>query len=148
MMLQVRQYLYIMCLLACAPAAAEIYKCADPQGAVHYTDKPCAGESTVFTPRAAPEADADSAQRKDKTRRLLRAYSEEQAEAEQAAARQQLEAQRREQNCVNARNRLDGVLRASRVYRVDKDGKQVNLTAEERALSTDRAKAEVETWCD
>ena len=56
-----RAYLYVICLFACTPAAAEIYKCTDPQGAVHYTDKPCAGESAVFMPRAAPNADADSA---------------------------------------------------------------------------------------
>ena len=143
-----RAYLYVICLFACTPAAAEIYKCTDPQGAVHYTDKPCAGESAVFMPRAAPNADADSAQRKDKTRRLLRAYREEQAEAEQAAARQQLEQQQREVECANARNRLDRFLRANRLYRVDKDGKQVNLSTEERARSTDKARAEVELWCE
>ena len=142
-----RYYLYALCLLACAPVTAEIYKCTDPQGAVHYSDKPCAGESTVFTPRAAPKGDADSAQRRDKTRRLLRAYSEEQAEAERETARQQLEQQQREVKCTNARNRLDRFLRANRLYRVDKDGKQVNLSAEERAQSTGRARTEVELWC-
>ena len=147
-MLHARQYLYTMCLLACTPATAEIYKCKDPQGAVHYTDKPCAGESTVFTPRVAPKADADSAQRQDKTRRLLRAYREEQAEADYDAARQQLEQQQREQKCASARNRLDRFMRANRLYRVDKDGKQVNLTGEERARSTDKARAEIEAWCD
>jgi response regulator RpfG family c-di-GMP phosphodiesterase len=148
MMLHARHYLFTLCLLACAPATAEIYKCRDSQGAVHYTDKPCAGESTVFTPRAAPKADADSEQRKDKTRRLLRAYREEQAEAEQAAARQQLEQQQREQKCAKARNRLDQFLRASRLYRLDKDGKQVNLSAEERAQSLDNARTDVKLWCD
>ena len=140
--------MYVLCLLACAPVAAEIYKCTDPQGAVHYSDKPCAGESTVFTPRTAPKADADSTQRKDKTRRLLRAYREEQAEAEHEDARQKHERQQREMNCANARNRLDGYLRASRLYRVDQEGRQVNLTAEERARSTDKARAEVELWCN
>mgnify|MGYP001818811144 FL=1 len=142
-----RYCLYTLCLLAGAPAAAEIYKCTDPQGAVHYTDEPCAGESTVFTPRAAPKVDADSAQRRDKTLRLLRAYSEEQAEEEQAAARQQLEQQQRESKCASARNRLDQYLHASRIYRIDQDGKQVNLSAEERAQSTGRARKEVEFWC-
>ena len=143
-----RHYLYAVCLLACMPAAAEIFKCTDPQGAVHYTDKPCTGESTVFTPRAAPKADADSEQRMDKTRRLLRAYSEEQAEEEQAAAKQQLEQQQRESKCASARSRLDQYLHASRIYRIDQDGKQVNLSAEERTQTTEQARAEVELWCD
>lgn len=143
-----RRYLCAMCLLICTPATAEIYKCTGPQGAVHYTDKPCVGDTTVFTPRAAPKADADSEQRRDKTRRLLRAYREEQAEAEQAAARQQLEQQQRKQKCTNARQRLDLFLRASRLYRLDKDGKQVNLSAQERTQSTDKARAEVKLWCD
>ena len=143
-----RYCIFAVWLLACVPASAEIYKCTDPQGAVHYSDKPCAGTSSVFTPRAAPKADADSEQRRDKTRRLLRAYREEQAEEEHAAAKQQLEQQQRQQNCISARHRLDQLLRANRLYRVDPDGRQVNLTAEERAASTDRARAEVESWCD
>lgn len=138
----------IMCLLACSPAAAEIYKCTDTQGTVAYSDKPCAGASAIFTPRAAPPADADSAQRRDQTRRLLRAYSEEQAEAEREAARQQLEQQQREQKCTAARNRLEQFLRASRLYRVDEDGRQVNLSAAERAQFTDSARTEVGLWCD
>jgi hypothetical protein len=137
-----------LCLLACTPAAAEIYKCTDTQGAVHYTDRPCAGEAAIFTPRAAPPADADSAQRRDQTRRLLRAYREEQAEAEREAEGQQLEQQQRERNCATARQRLDNFLRANRLYRVDKDGSQVNLTPAERAESTHRARAEVQLWCD
>ena len=143
-----RHYLYAISLLACTPAAAEIYKCTGPQGAVHYTDKPCAGESTVFTPRAAPKVDADSALRMDKTRRLLRAYSEEQAEEEQAAAKQQLEQQQRESKCASARNRLDQYLHASRIYRIDRDGKQVNLSAEERTQTTEQARAAVKLWCE
>lgn len=140
--------MYVMCLLACTPAAAEIYKCTGPQGTVRYTDEPCAGESTVFTPRAAPKADADSVQRMEKTRRLLRAYDEEHAEAEEQAEKQRQEQQQREQNCAAARNRLDRYLHASRLYRVGPDGKQVNLSADERTRSTDRARAEVESWCD
>jgi response regulator RpfG family c-di-GMP phosphodiesterase len=140
--------IFAMSLLACMPAAAEIYKCTDTQGAVAYTDKPCAGASAIFTPRVAPPADADSAQRRDQTRRLLRAYSEEQAEAERAAARQQLEQQQREQKCSAARNLLEQLLRASRLYRVDEVGRQVNLSAAERAQATDRARTEVGRWCD
>ena len=138
----------VLCLLACAPAAAEIYKCTDPQGAVHYTDGPCEGESAVFTPRAAPPPDPDSAQRRDQTQRLLRAYREEKAEAEREAGRQRQVQQQREQNCTTARHRLESYLRASRLYRVDKDGRQVNLTAEERQQSTDSARAAVEHWCE
>ena len=135
------------CLLACQQAEAEIYKCTDADGKVHYGDQPCTGESTIFTPRAGPAVDEDVEARKAKTRQLLRAYREENAEKKQKAAEEKAEKERRVQNCHIARERYQQILSAGRIYRLDKDGSQVDFTEAERARATSDARAEIEKWC-
>lgn len=131
-----------------APALAEIYKCRDANGKLQYTDKPCAGESSVFTPRKAPVADADSDARMQKTHKLLNALEAERNQEKKAAAEQQAEKERRQRNCNNARDRYRGITQASRVYELDKDGNRVVMNDAQRAQSTEQARADVERWCN
>ena len=136
-------------LLLCSPCVrGEIYKCTDEQGAVRYGDKPCEGRSTVITPRLPPPSDENSAERMEKTRRLLRAYQEEHAEEQRLRAEQQAEKEQRQRNCVNARDRLQQYTQASRLYRLDEEGNRVGLSDDERRRVTENARAEVARWCD
>jgi hypothetical protein len=142
------KYLLAMSLLACSQACAEIYKCTGAQGEIRYSDEPCDGKSTVITPRTAPGVDEDAERRMDRTRRLLRAYQEEHQQEQREAEEQKLRKQERKRNCTRARNRLQQILRASRVYRIDDDGNRADLTDEQRAETTARARAEVAQWCE
>ena len=137
----------IACMLASQQAAAEIYKCTDANGEVHYGDKPCKGESTVFTPKAGPKVDENVEARSEKTRQLLRAYREEVAQEKQKDAELKAENEMRVENCHRARNSYQQIISAGRVYRLDKDGNRTDFTDEERAGATDRAKADIEKWC-
>jgi hypothetical protein len=139
----------VAALLLCSPGIrGEIYKCTDAQGMVRYGDKPCDGQSTVITPKSAPPADRNSAERMDKTRRLLRAYEEEHAEEQRLRTEQQVEKEQRQRNCANARDRLREYTQANRLYNYDADGNQINLNDEERRRVTENARAEVARWCD
>ena len=131
-----------------APAFADIYKCTDANGKTQYTDKPCAGESSVFTPRKAPVADEDNDARMHKTHKLLNALEAERNQEKKAAAEQQAEKERRQRNCNNARDRYRAITQASRVYELDKDGNRVVMNDAQRAQSTERARAEVAHWCN
>ena len=63
--------IFVVALLTSTNGLAEIYKCSDAQGNVQYADKPCAGESSVITPRSAPKVDENSEQRMQKGGRSL-----------------------------------------------------------------------------
>ena len=139
---------FVAALLTSTNGLAEIYKCRDAQGKVQYADKPCAGESSVITPRAAPKVDENSEQRMQKTRRLLRAYQEEDAREKEQQAEVKAEKQERKRNCANARDRYQRFLQASRIFKLDDEGNRVIFTDEERAQSTEHARLEVERWCD
>ena len=140
--------IFVAALLTSTHGLAEIYKCRDAQGKVQYADKPCAGESAVFTPRAAPKVDENSEQRMRKTQRLLRAYQEESIRKKEQQAEARAEKQARKRNCASARDRYEGFMRAGRIYRLDEEGNRVIYSDEERSQTTEQAKLEVERWCD
>ena len=127
---------------------AEIYKCTDAQGSTRYSDKPCAGNTTIITPEPAPAVSEDAAGRMEKTQRLLRAYEAEHQEEQRAEAEQKAEQEKREHNCARAKNYERGVTQANRVFRTDESGQRVVLTDAERAAEEARASADVARWCD
>jgi len=137
----------IACLLASQQAAAEIYKCTDANGKIHYGDKPCKGESTIITPKAGPKVDENVEQRNEKTQRLLRAYREEHAQEKQKTAELKAEKEKRVENCRRAKNRHQRIISAGRIYRLDKDGNQTHFTDEERDAAIASAKADIKEWC-
>jgi len=142
-----KQIVWLFVLLACTPLQAEIYKCTDAQGETQYSDEPCAGNASVFVPRAAPAPAGDAAERADKTQRLLRAYDVENAEQQRKDAAAVAARAEAEQSCSRARERLRSVSQARAVYRQDENGNRVVLSFEERAASEGRARAQVAHWC-
>lgn len=131
-----------------APAFAEIYKCRDANGKLQYTDKPCAGESSVFTPEKAPGVDEGNDERMRKTNKLLDAMQAERNQEKKAAAEQKAEKERRQRNCNNARDRYRNITHASRLYGLDNEGNRVVLNDAQRTQSTEQARATVERWCN
>lgn len=138
----------LVVLFASAPLQATIYKCADAQGETEYSDEPCSGNASVFVPNVAPAPAGNAAERADKTQRLLRAYDVENA-AQQREEEEVLAARKEaEENCTRARDRLRGVTHARALYRLDDEGNRVVLSFEERAASEEKARTQVEHWCN
>lgn len=134
--------------LLAAPAAAEIYKCTDANGTTRYTDTPCGETPTALKKHAAPPVSASPDARMQKTRRLLDAMEAERNQEKQAAAEQKAEKERRQKNCNNARDRYRAYIEAGSLYDLDENGNRVVLSDEQRTRSTERARAEVERWCN
>jgi hypothetical protein len=140
--------LTLLLLLACAPLHAAIYKCSDDHGDTQYSDVPCGSNRSVFVPRAAPQASGDTAQRLQKTQRLLRAYELENAAEQREAASARAASREAEEKCSAARARLLGITQARAVYRLDEEGNRVLLSFDERAATEEKARAAVAHWCD
>ena len=128
--------------------AAEIYKCTDAGGKVHYGDKPCKGESSIFIPRAGPRTDENVEDRMEKRNRLLRAYQAEHAQERQKSAELKADKEKRVKNCNRAMNRYQQITSSGRIYNIDKDGNRVDFTDEERDAATASARADIKQWCD
>jgi len=143
-----RLIVLLVVLFASAPLQAAIYKCADAQGETEYSDEPCSGNASVFVPKAAPAPAGDAVERADKTQRLLRAYEVENAAQQRKAAEALAAREEAEQKCTRARDRLRGVTQARAVYRLDDEGNRVVLSFEERAASEEKARTQVEHWCN
>jgi hypothetical protein len=135
-------------LLCSACARGEIFKCTGAGGTVQFTDHPCGSDTTVITKTTpAPEARSPD-DHMQKTLRLLDAMQAEHEQAEQQKEHQKAEAEKRRRNCNEARDTLRNITEASRLYRLDAQGKRVILSDQERTRATDDARARVAQWCN
>jgi hypothetical protein len=135
-------------LLCGASARGEIYKCTDATGTVQFSDRPCTGVSTyIGNKTAAPEAQ-DPDDHRQKTQRLLDALQEEREQAKREKAQQKAAAEKRQHECLSARDYLRNVTQASHLYRLDEQGNRVILSDEERNRATETARARVAQWCN
>ncbi len=135
-------------LLFGVSARGEIYKCTGANGAVQFTDHPCDTDSTVIPRKAAPPEAEGPDEHLLKTRRLLDAMRQEREQAEQEKAQQKAELEKRQHECLSARDYLRNVTQASNLYRLDEKGNRVFLSDEERSRATDDAHARVAQWCN
>jgi hypothetical protein len=129
-------------------ASAEIYRCADKDGAVQFQGRPCDDTSSSFRPLTEPAGTASPDQRLDKTRKLLRAYEDERHQKRDQQAREKAEKSERERKCNHARDRLRNISTAGSLYRIDDDGKRTMLSDEERDRAIEQAQQEIARRCD
>jgi hypothetical protein len=135
-------------LLGSACARGEIFKCTDTGGTVQFTDHPCNGDATVIRKTTAPPQAQGPDEHMQKTQRLLDALQAEREQAKREQAQRKAEAETRKRKCNYARDSLATITRASRLYRLDAQGKRVILSDEERSRATDKARSRVAGWCD
>ncbi|MDR9436999.1 MAG: DUF4124 domain-containing protein [Thiohalophilus sp.] len=131
--------------------AADVYKWTDEQGRVHYGDKPPekgAQSMDVDPGESSGSPIPGDAERREKTRRLLRAYEEERRIKQQREQRQQAQAAERRKRCAWARDRLRRYQQAGRLYDLDEQGNRKILGDSQRQQAEARAAQEVRQWCD
>ncbi len=143
-----RYFIAVCMILAPALAGAEIYKCTGKDGTVLYRDRPCDDTSTSL--KSLPEAAGSTSpdQRRDKTRKLLRAYEDERRQQRDQQAMEKAEKAERQRNCNDARDRLRNITTAGTLYRIDDDGKRALLSDKERKRAIEQARQEIAARCD
>jgi len=139
----------IVLLLFGSAASAQVYKCTDASGGVQYSDTPC--DSRTHSLRKIEEPAADTAApdaRMQKTQRLLDAMREERQQKQRLAEEEKAGQEQRRDRCNHARDHLQNLERAGRVYRLDESGKRVYLPDDGREQALEQARASVQHWCD
>jgi hypothetical protein len=126
-------------------SAAEVYRWTDADGRVHYGSRPpqdAAGARSVELPEApggaARAADLDSAQRRDRQRRLLEAYSHERRQKQAAAAESAERRQEQERRCRALQAQWRRLAFSGPVYFKRDDGTRDFLSDERRAAEQAR----------
>lgn len=142
---------FVLFLLSVSAAGAQVYKWTDEQGRVHYGDKP--PEQGARTMQVDPGSASNSpvpsdAERRDKTRRLLRAYDEERRIKQQREQQHAAREAERKKRCARARDRLRSYTHAGGLYELDDQGNRRFLSDERRQQAEARAAQDVDKWCD
>ncbi|MET0067200.1 MAG: DUF4124 domain-containing protein [Candidatus Thiodiazotropha sp.] len=137
-------------LCAAEPLGAGVYRWTDAQGQVHYSDRPV-GESAREVPiRKSPKESlpkGDDAQRQERTRRMLEVYQEDREKKQEALQKQIQEREKRQRNCIVARDRYQSHSQASGIYSFKKDGDRQYLDDAARQKYMQKLKAEIDKWC-
>ena len=142
----------LLALLCCGPigtATAQVYKWVDEHGVTHYGERPPQNQNTQAVetkPMAAPAPGASSARPPDWQEKNLE-FQKRRIEREQQAEREQNEAQEKRKRCNIARDDLEHMQSARRLYDLDDKGERVYLDEAERSAATERARRRVEKSC-
>jgi hypothetical protein len=149
-----RSLLLLSLLAAAQVAATTVYRTVDPEGNVHYSDRPEGADTEELTiriqragvptppasaPEASREADAGGAQQPAEPAGPTPGQLAQEAERQ---------AQQREENCATARDRAQRFAISHRIYRSLPDGEREYLSSEEIDEARARADADVKAWCD
>lgn len=151
--MRIALHLFI-CFLVATDALAEMYKCIDKDGKVHYGDKQQADcEIMDIEPLPVPSEDEVQRSRERLEKRLehlkrseeFRREEEEKKKKEKAAKRRQkIEYKRR---CILAQQNLSTLMLKRPVYSINEKGERVYLDDTTRKAEIDRLKKEIATYC-
>ena len=155
----------LLAALGLASANAQVHKCIDAQGKVIYTQDACPANTKSGTvsrrvdrPASTPAA-ADKAAKGDAAKKSgpktaadqeqdFRKRQQEQAKASQESADKAAEAQRKQDNCRAAKERLANYEIGGRMTRVNPQGERYYLEDAQIEQEKARARADVAQACN
>ena len=164
----IRIALFAVAFLVASSAQAQVRKCVDAEGKIIYTQDPCPANtkpgsisrSVIQTPAAAP---ADSAAKGDagksdapksaapktaaEQEQAFRKRQQDQAKAAKESEQKSAEAQRKAENCRNARERLTQYEIGGRQSRINAQGERYYLDDSQIDQEKARARADVAQSC-
>ena len=161
----IRAALFAVASLAVSSAQGQVHKCIDAAGKVIYTQVPCPANtkpgsisrSVIQAPAAAAPADsaakgeaAKSAAPKTaaEQEQAFRKRQQDQAKAAKESEQKAAEAQRKEENCRNARERLAQYEIGGRQSRTNVQGERYYLEDAQIEQEKARARSDVAQSCN
>jgi hypothetical protein len=141
-----------------APAHAQLYKWVDSEGKVQYSDKPppagASREQKLNIPKnppaaagpAAPVADGEPTSPQNAADKEMD-FRKRKVEEDLARQKGETEERQRQDQCINAQQRLRGLEDAGRVYTVDEKGERQYLDDEARARGIEQARQDISKFC-
>ncbi|HEY6239869.1 MAG TPA: DUF4124 domain-containing protein [Burkholderiales bacterium] len=166
----IRTALFAVAFLVASGAQGQVHKCVDAAGKITYTQDPCPANTkpesmsrrVISAPAAAPAASeaapADKAGKGDAAKKAgpktpaeqeqdFRKRQQDQAKAAKESEQKLAEAQRKEENCRNARGRLAQYEIGGRITNVDAQGERYYVGDAQIEQEKSRARAEMAQFC-
>jgi hypothetical protein len=162
----IRTALFAIAFLASAGAQAQIHKCVDAGGKIVYSQDPCPANmksgtmsrNVLSAPAASPaDSPADKAAGAAKStapktaaeqEMEFRKRQQDQAKASKQSQQKSAEAQAKEQNCRNARERLAQYEIGGRLSRINAQGERYYMDDAQIEQEKARARADIAQACN
>jgi Domain of unknown function (DUF4124) len=136
-------------LLCAAAAQAALYKWVDASGTVVYSDQPPPGgiKSEIVTAPVAPPSNPNAV--KDMANRDLEQKKRlaQQAQDEKAADKARVDENRKREACSQMRSGLRVLQSGDPLYRIDENGKRVDMDDAAKAKERERLEGEIRERC-
>jgi len=130
---------------------AEIYKWVDAQGNVHYGDKIHANSSEKNNPLDLDISTQGNLKLNDarakKRQKLLSAYDDDRERENKQKEKEKKINKKKARACVRYKDKMRRYDRANSLYRLDKEGKRIVMSNEERDRSTLILKNKIKKYC-
>lgn len=144
--------LLIVTVLYVVSAQAEVYKWVDEKGRVHYSDRPEAGSQAVTvkqyrTPNKPVATGEDELSREEKRQRIIDMLEEDRLEKNKQRAKEKKQRLARKRECNQLKDYQRHADRASRLYRLDKEGNRVFMSNDQREKSQQRLRKQMKKAC-
>ncbi len=134
--------------LVAAAHADDIWKWVDAQGEVHYSDRPVPGAVLIKGHDHAADDTSDQSSGDQKQLEASNKQTDNELKQEQAQRKvQQDEASVRADQCKEAQDRYDKIIRARRVYTTDQNGNRQYLSDDEAQKERVQAELDVQNLC-
>jgi hypothetical protein len=162
----IRTALFAIAFLASAGAQAQVHKCVDAGGKIIYSQDPCPANmksgtmsrNVLSAPAASPaDSPADKAAGAAKSsapktaaeqEMEFRKRQQDQAKASKQSQQKSAEAQAKEQNCRNARERLAQYDIGGRLSRINAQGERYYMDDAQIEQEKARARADIAQACN
>jgi hypothetical protein len=141
----------IVALLLWAGADAAMYKWIDETGQTVYSQTPPpSGDATQIEKAPAPDAAEAERRRQRLSEELERSYDQEMEEDQLRSEQEKTEGQRqaRSKNCEAARKNLQTLESLGRRMVRTPEGNYLRLSEQERKAKIDKARADIEKFCN
>lgn len=153
----IRLALLALVVALAAPAQAQLYKWVDANGRVQYSDRPPPGGKKAETVSNAnvsaigPQGGTPAAAGAKSPSDLEADYQKRRAEKAEADKKQQAaatEQQQKAQSCDAARRNLAALQSGQRMTRYNEKGEPSFIDDAERVRETERARQQIQTYCN
>jgi hypothetical protein len=164
----IRIALFMITALGAAAAQAQVYKCLDSNGTVAYSQNPCPpsmkretmsrGGIPPASAVAPAEGTADKASKPGagkggpktpaEQEQAYRKRQQDEAKAAKVAGQKTAEAQAKEANCLNARQRLRTYESGTRISQINEKGERYYMEDAQIEAGKTQARADVSQYCN
>jgi hypothetical protein len=127
---------------------AEVYRWVDENGQVHFGDQARGASTHSIKPHSGPSTQVNQQRRMQKTRKLLNAYRMERQQARQHKAKQRELAEKRNRDCIRARDDLRKYTDYGNIYTLGENGERQYLSEKQRAALLQRSREAVARLCN